>query len=102
MSGRLRLKPGKTRSLLRSADSKGLSCENRHLNKNRQQDPDGSDCAVIPNSYYTRMAGPRQGKTGRTALGASVGFRESMAAGSFGRVHRQEPSSTNWPLEIME
>src|SRR5258707_11610076 len=98
----LRLKPGKTRCLPRGADSKGLSRESRHLNKNRQQDAGGSDCAVIPNSHYTRMAGPRQGKTGRTALGASVGFRESMAAGSFGRIHRQEPSSTNWPLEIME
>src|SRR5713226_4141356 len=100
--GRLRLKPKKTRCFPRSADSKGLSRESRHLNKNRQQDPGGSNYAVIPNSYYTRMASRRQGKTGRTALGVSLGFRESMAAASLGRVHRQEPSSTKLPLEIME
>src|SRR5260370_15463206 len=45
---------------------------------------------------------PVKENLGKTALGVSLGFRESMAAASFGGVHRQEPSSTNWPLEIME
>src|SRR5258708_23826805 len=102
MGRRLRPEPDKTRCSLRSADYKGFSIEFAHRKEKRQQDAGGSDNAVIPKPYYTRMAGPRQGKSGRTALGASLGFRESMAAGSFGRVHRQEPSSTNWPLEIME
>src|SRR5258708_23440943 len=102
MGRRLRPEPDKTRCSLRSADYKGFSIEFAPRKEKRQQDAGGSDNPVIPKPYYTRMAGPRQGKSGRTALGASLGFRESMASGSFGRVPRQEPSSPNWPLGVLE
>src|SRR5258708_28121501 len=101
MGRRLRPEPDKTRCSLRSADYKGFSIEFAPRKEKRQQDAGGSDNAVIPNPYYTRMAGPRQGKSGRTALGASLRFRESMAAGSFGRGDRQVAFSYRAPVDNM-
>src|SRR6266481_5500291 len=101
MSGRLRLKPGKTRCFPRSADSKWFSTKSAPRKEKRQQDA-GSGCAVIPKPTIRGWLVPVKENLGKTALGATLGSRESMAAASLGRVHRQEPSSTNWPFEIME